>query len=165
MKKPALKINWEKHFPPGFEWETERGLFTAAFVISCLWSLTFFHRFIEAVHYMLDRQGVPYFYEILGNAFFCFPIAIAFMLASIAMNYAHHHSGSKSIYLMRRLPDPWERHRRCVEVPLWSAAITVLAAITLFFIYYGIYILWIRHHGYHPYAKQLLLLLKNWSVM
>ena len=164
MKKRASKINWEKHTPPGFDWEMERGLFIAALVISCLWSLGFFFRFSDAAHYVEDTP-VPYFYEVLGNALFCFPIAIAFMLVSIALNYAHFHSGSKSIYLMRRLPDPWERHRRCLMVPLWSALITLLAAILLFFIYYGVYMLWITKHGYHPFANQRELLLKNWSVM
>ena len=164
MKKRALKINWEKHTPPGLDWETERGLFIAAFVISCLWSLGFFLRFSDAVHYVEDTP-VPYFYEVLGNAFFCFPIAMAFMLVSIALNYSHYHSGSKSIYLMRRLPDPWERHRRCLTVPLWSAVITLLAAMVLFFLYYGAYMLWTTKHGYHPFANQLELLLKNWSVM
>ncbi len=165
MKKSILKIKWEKHVPPGFEWETERGLFIAALVIACLWSMGFFINFSDAVHYAIDRNDVPYFYEVLGKSFFCFPIAIVFMLASIALNYAHYHSGSKSIYLMRRLPNGWELHRRSITVPLWSAAITLAAAVVLFFIYYGVYMLWISKHGYHPYANQLELLLKNWSVM
>lgn len=165
MKKRALKINWEKHVPPGFDWEMEKWLFTAVYVISCLWSLLFFVRFTEAATFAGERNSIPYFYEVLGKSFFCFPIAIAFMLISIAMNYAHYHSGSKSIYLMRRLPDPWERHRRCITVPLWSAAISILTACALFFIYYGVYMSWITKHGWHPYANQLELLLKNWSVM
>ena len=164
MKKRNLKINWEEHTPPGFDWRTERGMFIAALAISCLWSLGFLSRFSDAVHYVGDEPA-PYFYEVMDKAFLCFPIAIIFMLGSIAMNYAHYHSGSKSIYLMRRLPDPCERHRRCITVPLWSAAITLAAAIALFFIYYGIYMAWITKHGYHPYANQLELLLKNWSVM
>ena len=165
MKKRALKINWAKHTPPGFDWETERGLFIGALGIACFVSFFFFVNLSDAAHYALDRNSAPYFYEVLGKSFLCFPIAIAIMLGSIAMNYAHYHAGSKSIYLMRRLPDPWERHRRCITVPLWAAAITLAAAIVLFFVYYGIYMAWITKHGYHPYANQLELLLKNWSVM
>ena len=164
MKKQRSKINWEKHTPPGFDYETERSIFVAALIISILWSLGFFSRFLDEVHYV-NVAPTPYFYEVLGNAFFCFPIAIALMLSSIAMNYAHYHSGSKSIYLMRRLPNRWERHRRCIEIPLASAAITLLTAILIFFIYYFFYMFWINKHGYHPYANQLKLLLENWRVM
>ena len=165
MKKQRSKINWEKHTPPGFEYETELSIFFAALIISVLWSLSFFTRFSNVATYISEWRGIPYFYELLGNAFFCFPIAIALMLSSIAMNYAHYHSGSKSIYLMRRLPNKWELHRRCIEIPLASAAITLLTAIIIFFIYYLIYMLWINKHGYHPYANQLKLLLENWRVM
>ncbi|MBR5490728.1 MAG: hypothetical protein IKV79_05600 [Oscillospiraceae bacterium] len=165
MKKQRSKINWERHTPPGFDYETERSLFIAALIISVLWSLSFFARFFDAVIYLGEWHNAPYFYELLGNAFFCFPIAIALMLSSIAINYAHYHSGSKSIYLMRRLPNRWERHRRCIEIPLASASITFLTAIIIVFIYYLIYMFWINKHGYHPYANQLKLLLENWRVM
>lgn len=166
MKKKALKINWERHCPPGFDVKLELSMFAGALIISCLWSLSYIASFLDAVHYLGEwERHIPYFYELLRKSFFCFPIALAFMLASVILNYAHYYSGSKSIYLMRRLPNRWELHRRSLELPILAAALTLISAAVLLFIYYGIYMLWINKHGYHLYANQLELLLKNWSVM
>ncbi len=53
--------------------------------------------------------------------------------------YASYYVGSKSIYLMRRLPDSWERWRRCPTMPaLYFLAFSFLVVITLLitFVFY-----------------------------
>lgn len=167
MKKQALKTKWERYFPPGFDIETELGLFIAALVWSSAWSIIgYFNRLLSALHHDFSGSAktMPYFYEVLGNAFFWFPIAIAFMLLSIIMNYSYHHSGSKSIYLMRRIPSKWELHRRCMTAPMTAAAITVVIGIILFFVYYAFYELLVPEI-FHPHANQLKLLWENWRLM
>jgi uncharacterized membrane protein YqhA len=61
------------------------------------------------------------------------------MLALIVYHYAYHYQGSKSIYLMKRLPNRWEMHRRCITLPLLAALICLIAAIAFLLIYFGIY--------------------------
>jgi hypothetical protein len=46
-----------------------------------------------------------------------------------------------SIYLMKRLPDPSERHRRALMLPLLAIAATVVLAILLRLIYFAVYLL------------------------
>ena len=166
MKKKALKINWERYYPLGYEHEAERGFFGILLGWASLWGVFgFFSRMERAVSYAGDGHSMADFYKVLGNALFWFPIVILIMLAAIIMHYAHHHSGSKSIYTMRRLPDRWELHRRCIAAPAVSVLISIGVAALLFFIFYGVYMLCIQKHGYHPHAKQLKLLLENWNLM
>ena len=37
-------------------------------------------------------------------------------------HYSYHSQGSKPVYLMRRLPKPWELHIRCLGMPLAGIA-------------------------------------------
>ena len=43
------------------------------------------------------------------------------LLSNIIPNYLYFHKDSKSIFLMHRLADPMELHRRCITLPLLSA--------------------------------------------
>ena len=54
-------------------------------------------------------------------------------------NYQSHYRGSRSIYLMRRLPDRWELHRRCLILPLLELAATLLLLAVLTVGFYFLY--------------------------
>ena len=56
-----------------------------------------------------------------------------------AYHYAYHRQGSKSIYLMRRLPSKLELHRRCLTLPIAGILIALLTAFLLLLIYYAVY--------------------------
>ncbi len=164
MKKQALKTKTERLFPVGFEWQTELSMFAAALTWSSLWGIIgFYNRLSVAFDHIENGGDMLQFYEVLGNAIFWFPIAAAFMLVSIALHYAHHQSGSKSIYLMRRLPDRWELHRRCLTVPIAAVIVCAAIAAALFFIFYWSYMLLTPEELLRP--GQLELVLKYWSVM
>ena len=51
-------------------------------------------------------------------------------------HYAYYYLGSRSIYVMRRLPDRWEQWRRCLAVPVLLAAVFLLAIELLTFVYF-----------------------------
>ena len=62
-----------------------------------------------------------------------------FSLIQAAQYYSSYYIGSKSIYLMRRLPDPWERWRRCLTLPaLYFLSFLLLLGILLLltFVFY-----------------------------
>lgn len=91
---------------------------------------------------------------------FVFPILGAICLA--VYNYMSFRNGSSSHYLMRRLPDKWEYHRRCLALPLLTILASLVLIPVLLGLYYAIYILftpeqclqpdqWERFREYAPY--------------
>ena len=63
------------------------------------------------------------------------------MFSMAAMHYVYHWKGSRSIYLMRRLPNPWELHRRCLTLPALGIVFFLIFGAAEMFIMYGIYLL------------------------
>lgn len=84
---------------------------------------------------------MPDFTELTENMFLFHLILIFFLFGMIAVNYASYYRGSKSIYLMKRLPDPMERYWRCLALPLAGIFIIVLTALAALLICFGIYML------------------------
>lgn len=74
---------------------------------------------------------MPSFAEMMETRYYFF-IFIALCMAALAVyNYKYHFQGSKSIYLMRRLPDQRDFARRCLTLPvLGILACVIFAAIT-----------------------------------
>ena len=73
-------------------------------------------------------------------AFFLFPALFAGALCLAAYNYVGFRNGSKSHYLMRRLPDKWEHHRRCLALPLLAILAGLVLIPILIAVYYAIYL-------------------------
>lgn len=143
MKKRLLKINWDRLYPMGYDHHAERNIFHAALFGASFWAVVgFINRYLNWLH-SLERPARQLldFYEILAEAFFWFPIILVLMLAAVFMHYAYHRAGSKSIYLMRRLPSRWELHRRCIAGSAICAAVALAVAIILFWIFYASYLL------------------------
>ena len=70
-------------------------------------------------------------------------------------NYRYFWQGSKSIYVMRRLKSRWEMHKRCWTLPLIGAAVMLLTAVVVYWLYCGIYF-WCAPEGFIP-AQVILL--------
>ncbi len=67
-------------------------------------------------------------------------LAVPAMLGmAVSFFQLHRQGGSRSIYLMRRLPNRWELWRRCLTAPLAILAADFLFAFALQGIYYLIY--------------------------
>ena len=62
------------------------------------------------------------------------------MAAVAVMFYFYHYEGSRSIYTMKRLPNPWELWRRCLAVPLCTIVLCAVLALLLLGIYYLVYL-------------------------
>lgn len=75
------------------------------------------------------------FTSLIQSSLDFFPWFWAFMLWEAIDCYLYHRKETKSIYLMRRLPDKWDLHRRCWGRPLiWvGRSFLLLAAILLFY--------------------------------
>ncbi len=144
MSRLHKRLDPSRYVPAGMGLKEQKlifGFFTAAAI---LWPImSFVSRLSDALRDFSRGYIIimPYFYEILGNALMVIPIALAAMFAMAAMHYVYHWQGSRSIYLMRRLPSRWELHRRCLTLPaLGIAFFLVLSAVELV-IMYGVYLL------------------------
>ena len=70
-----------------------------------------------------------------------FIIAVCCIVVCVLLfDYLYYYQGSKSIYLMRRLPNRWEMHRRSITLPFAAFVIAVMTEIALWLLYYGIYL-------------------------
>ncbi|MBR5229035.1 MAG: hypothetical protein IKV96_04280 [Firmicutes bacterium] len=79
--------------------------------------------------------------QILGTHMLGF-VALAVAMIGVAVyHYIYHHQGSKSIYLMKRLPDKRELHRRCLSLPLMGMAVAIVTGLILLGIYIAVYFL------------------------
>ena len=91
----------------------------------------------------------PYL-SLLGGSFSLFPLFWLMMAVEVYLCYDYHKRISQSIYLMRRLPDEWDLHRRCWGRPLlYTAGSLALVGVILVF-WYLMYLL-ITPHGCLPY--------------
>ena len=141
----------KRSYPPGYSYKNEIALTICAFAGGALNSLIGFFREYSAAKkslyirigtdIILDESRVmPDFIHILGGKLYYMLIlaALAFIIPS-AIHYAYYHTGSKSIYLMRRLPNRFELHRQRLLMPLVYAFVFVFATAALLLIYYAVY--------------------------
>ena len=100
---------------------------------------------------LLEGAKMKYFgYLICGNdptyswysapVFTWFPFLFLAAVILAFVNYSGFRNGSKSVYLMRRLPDRWEYHRRCLTIPLLAILAGLVSIPLLIGIFYAIYL-------------------------
>ena len=146
-----MKAKLARFAPPGLNLNFDLNFFFTGLACSVLYSLSFLYRFAGARSDLYDHYGavrrlregavMPDFRELLGSALLGFLVLGLCMIPFALYHYAYHRQGSRSIYLMRRLPDRWELHRRCLTLPACGAAVCLLLAAALLLIYFGIYLL------------------------
>lgn len=148
MRKPDL-ARWA---PPGFDLRFELQFFLTGLAASALYSALYLLRLenaLENLYAINDKNArillpdaeMPPFAELLENSLSWFGILTLAAAAFAVWHYAYHRMGSRSIYLMRRLPDRWELHRRCLTLPALELAACAVCAFLLFWLYYGLYVL------------------------
>ncbi len=127
--------------PPGFPLREETVLFRAAFVIAFLWSLTYFFRLHSALFWIPLDKTMPTFSQLMEGRMFLFWAPVLVALGYTFAHYASYYHRSRSIYLMRRLPDRGLLLRQCVTLPLLGLLTAVLTVLILLAVYYGVYLL------------------------
>ena len=144
-----LKDRLKSITPVGFDAAGEIRIFGFGTPLCTLFSLEFFIKlnneignlyFINGKTKYLDPKAVmPSFREVLGGSLLPFAALFLVLLSYIFLHYEYHKRGSKSIYLMKRLPQKNELAKRCITLPLiLSLTVLILAAI-LFCIFYFVY--------------------------
>lgn len=148
------KLKWlEKYAPPGMKVMTGVGVY-----IGCVVAVTFqiFLSFLypygvarsEMFTYNTGKEQViegmmmPEFEWFTENIFIFAEIMCVVTLLMTIYNYMYHYQDSMLMYLMRRLPDKWEVHRRCFALPVAGTVFMVIWTFMLYKLCYAIYILY-----------------------
>ncbi len=148
--------------PVGRDVMADLRLYAIGFGIAFFFSLSYFVSLGNAVAGLHRGEWIwmTPFVNVLGVSLNLFPALALLSLVPIIIYYQMHWGSSKSIYLMRRIPDRWDLHRRCLTLPILMAVISLLMAVVLFWLYYGIYLL-VTPEG-ALYSNQMDMLLGNW---
>ena len=96
---------------------------------------------VAGIRMLREGAVIADFHWITGIYFQGFILLIPAILGLAVFHYAYYRRESMSIYLMKRLPDPSERHRRALTLPLLAIAATVVLALLLRLIYFAVYLL------------------------
>ena len=139
----------ERYVPAGIDYRQEIKWISSGLLLSLLYSFRFLlalRRGYQSLFIMVGSEWIlnssavmPDFIQLLEHSLIGFPIAALCAAALTFYHYLYHYQGSKSIYLMRRLPDRTELLRRCLTLPLIAAAAALAAATLLLILYFGIY--------------------------
>ncbi len=146
-----MKFDLDRYAPMGFPLMQELKIFAWSFGISILYSFGFLLRYLDAreelFEFTLAGKKVliagaimPEMSSLIGNAFYGFFLIPLLAITGIIYHYLFHKQGSKSIYLMKRLPNPWEFPKRCLTFPLLAILLSIIAALILYLLYYCIYL-------------------------
>lgn len=138
--------------PPGIGTDREVGGFFSGLVVALFFSFGFFGRYSEAraglfhiqngKRILMEGAVMPQFSEILGNSLNSFFLYGGIMLFVVIWHYVYYYQGgSKSIYVMKRLPNRWEIHKRAWLLPLLAAVVVVIAAFAVLIVYFEIYMI------------------------
>ncbi len=89
----------------------------------------------------LIRPGavMPGFGEMMVHRFMAYWSYLCLCLGMAAGHYRYF-SASHSVYVMKRIRDPRELHRRCLELPLIAAAVGLVLVIILTGVYRAVYL-------------------------
>ena len=142
MKKKLAKLT-----PPGSNPKTAVSLFTSGIIIMVLCSLGCPFKIISENKEIFYRYGYYYDtglrlsgfgYYTRGSMVFFWAILLFAIAFSIA-NYMSFYRETKSIYVMKRIPDGGEMFRRCFLIPLIAVVLALVIAIVLLIIYSMVY--------------------------
>ena len=90
---------------------------------------------------LIDGAVIAPFRTMIMLHFPVFFFVALLMLGFILYHYAYYRQGSMSIYLMKRLPNHWELHRRALTLPCLAVLATLAAAAASILICFLIYLI------------------------
>ncbi len=142
----------EHNTPPGIDTTLLRSVFGIGMLLSSICSCGFIARYQHWYHLLQTwytpghagfaeaNPSMPPFNALLGSFLFGFVMLALIMLGFVIYHYFYCRQGSKSVYLLRRLPQKWEYHRRCWLVPVLCAATALLTGLVLGLIDLAVYL-------------------------
>lgn len=143
------KLDFSRYAPLGMNLTAFKNILIWGGIAAVFWSFTFVAKLMDSFSSLFrtirgnkvlrDGAIMPDFAELMKFALIGFLVIAVVMVVFIVYNYAYHRQGSKSIYLMRRLPNRLELHKRCIALPAAAVLLCIVAAFIMLCIYYWIY--------------------------
>lgn len=141
----------ENYFPPGYAYESERNIAIILLGTGAGLSLSFFGDLYRAVGVLYEYQNhrrvlrenavAASFGHLVTGHWGLYVAFVLFLTATMIYHYFYYCQETKSIYLMRRLPQRGVLFKSCVKGPLLGLGIGAAALAVLYLLYYGIYLL------------------------
>ena len=161
-----LKNSIERIIPPGANAKQPFSFCIRGIVIGIIFNLfLFWSRYTSAFLALYEYEdGVRVrtgdmmtdFYILYDGTLVCFLAFVVAVLGFMAYYYSYYYQGSKSIYLMRRLPSRFELHKRALTTPIIMCAVFIISAFILTLINFGLYMLITPNNCILPYQWQKL---------
>lgn len=153
MRRKSDAKNFEKYTPPGIEFVNQFKLCLIGLSAAIGWSVSYLAKYLTArsnlyaysLKGLVLREGavITSFYDLVHDGLDSFDGFLMFyivMLGVMVYHYIYYYQGSKSIYLMRRLQDKWEMHRRNITLPFAMIMLGIATHMALWMLYLGIYL-------------------------
>ena len=143
---------FKRNSPPGIDLKQEWRVFLIGNIVSvCISFFAFIDKYIDARNqlffYEIDKRMlidgaiIAPFSSLFSVYFSGFFFVSCFMLGYVIYHYLYYRQDSMSIYLMKRLPNKRELHRRALTVPCLAFLATIGVALAAILFYFIIYIL------------------------
>lgn len=153
MKRMKIWIGeMEKHYPPGYEYRWELAITAGLTLIAVCFSMCFFIRLdravtdlyyydVSAVRCLRPDAVIDPFHRIAGGSWQAFWLPALSQAAIAVYHYCYYYRDTRSIYLMRRLPERGLVIRSCLAAPLLCLGTLALVIGVLWLLYLGCYFL------------------------
>lgn len=140
----------EKYAPLGIHLAREVMVFVFCIVCAVGYSLGFVLDYISARNelydwidgkaYLIEGAKMPSFQVLMHGRMAGFIIVAIALVGIMIYHYSYHYMDSKIVYLMKRLPNKWELHKRCITLPIAGAVVVVGIMVLVWAIYLGVYL-------------------------
>lgn len=140
------------YFPVGYEYQMEIRLLQVWLIGSIICSFSFFYRYYLAYQKLFIYQPVTQKwalkdgvfmekFSVLSDGIFQgFFLGFLFLGVLAFWHYWYYYQESKSIYLIRRLPDRWYCLKSCIYIPVIVGILFLVWIVVLNFLYFRFYI-------------------------
>lgn len=127
--------------PPGVNAKEEAQAVVLGLAASVIFSFGFLIRLNKVCREEAAgaAESIPVFPKLLGNSLAGFVVMIIAMALLCIVHWHMHYKDSKSIYLLKRLPDKLELLRRTAGLPIAGAALSIILALILFAVYFAVF--------------------------
>lgn len=133
----------DRFAPPGMDTVSIRWWTIGVIAFSAVFSMSFLMEYANELHELRRNMEqavyhgmtmVP-FRDLIVFPMLMFRIAPMVPLLHIPSNYMYFQQESKSLYLMKRLKNPWEMHLRCWALPVAAMLLVVAAGCAVYLLY------------------------------
>lgn len=134
-------MKWKDCIPVGRDIAQDLRLYAVGLCLALLRSFGYFAWLSNAYQNLVQgwADTMMPFANVLGMSLGGFVFLASACLLYIPIYYQMHYGKAHSVYVMRRLPDRFSLHRRCLALPLVLALCTIAVAGVLLMMYYVVY--------------------------